>query len=65
MIFQKWQKNNIFTNYVQTVNKPIQISGSLIDPVYIKKPILKEFYINITSENICLSDNNAVRIINY
>ena len=35
---------DIFTNHLQMVNKPTQISGSLINHVYIKKSLLEEFF---------------------
>ena len=39
---------NHFTEHVQIVNKPTHISGSLIDHVYIKKTLMKEFFANAT-----------------
>ena len=39
------------------------MSGSLIDYVYIKKSLMEEFFTNVTVENICFSDYDAVRII--
>ena len=35
---------DIFTNHLQMVNKPTQISGSSINHVYIKKILLEEFF---------------------
>ena len=35
---------DIFTNHLQMVNKPTQISGSLINHVYIKESLLEEFF---------------------
>ena len=54
---------DIFTDHVQMVNKPTQISGSLIDHVYIKKSLHEEFFTNATAENIYFSNHDAVRII--
>ena len=53
---------HIFTDRVQMVNKPTHISRSLIDHVYIKKALMEEFFTNVTVENICFSDHDAVRI---
>ena len=44
------------------VSKQTHISGSLIDHVYIKKAVMKEFFTDVTVENICFSDHDAVRI---
>ena len=52
---------DIFTDRVQTVNKPTHISGSLIEHVYLKKDLMEEFFTNAT-ENIYFSDHDAVRI---
>ena len=41
-----------FTDHAQIVNKPIDISGSLINHVYIKKTLMEELSINATVENI-------------
>ena len=54
---------DIFGDHVQIVNKATHISGSLIDQVYVKKTLMKEFSINLTVENIYLSDHDAVRIV--
>ena len=55
---------NHFMEHVQIVNKPIHISGSLIDHVYIKKTLMEEFSANITIENIHFSsDHDAIRIV--
>ena len=51
---------DIFTDRVQTVNKPTHISGSLIEHVYLKKDLMEEFFTNAT-ENIYFSDHDAVR----
>ena len=45
------------------VNKPTQISGSLINHLYIKKCLIEEFFTNETVENIYFSDDEAVRTI--
>ena len=45
------------------VNKPTQISGSLMDHLYIKKCLIEEFFTNETVENIYFSDDEAVRTI--
>ena len=44
-------------------NKPTDISGSLIDHVYIKKRLKKELFFNATVQNIHFSDHDAVRVI--
>ena len=54
---------NIFTDHVQMVNKPMHISGFLIDHVYIKKSLIEEFVTNATVKNIYFSDHDAVRIV--
>ena len=53
-------ENNLVDNlkdHVQMVNE------SLMDYVYIKKVLMKKFFINATVENIDFSDYDAVRII--
>ena len=53
-------ENNLVDNlkdHVQMVNE------SLMDYVYIKKVLMKNFFINATVENIDFSDYDAVRII--
>ena len=42
---------DIFTDGIQMVNKPTHIAVSLIDHVYIKKPLMEEFLTNVTVEN--------------
>ena len=49
--------------YVMLTNEPTHISGSLLDHVYIKKALLKEFRVNCIVKNIFISDHDAVRII--
>ena len=44
------------------VNKPIHISGYLIDHIYINKALTEELFTNVTVENIYFSDYDAVRI---
>ena len=51
---------DIFADHVQIVNKPIHISGSLIDHIYIMISSMDEFFINATVENIYFSDRDAV-----
>ena len=53
---------DVFTDHVQMVNKPTHISGSLMDHVYMKKALMKEFFINVTVEIIYFSDHDALRI---
>ena len=43
---------DIFSDHIQIVNKPTHISGSLVDHVYVKKDLMKEFFTNVTAENI-------------
>ena len=43
---------DIFTDHVQTVNKPTHISEFLIDHNYIKKALMEEFFTNVIVENI-------------
>ena len=45
------------------VDKPVHMSGSLINCVYIKKTLTTEFSINATVENIYFSDHDHVRIV--
>ena len=56
---------DIFTDYIEMVNKPTLISASLIDRVYIKKRLIEELFTNATVENIYFSDHckNTVRIL--
>ena len=54
---------NHFMEYVQIVNKPTRISGSLIDHVYIKKTLMEKFSANATVEIIYFSDHDAIRIV--
>ena len=66
MIFQRSHKINcldIFTDHSQEVNKPIHISRSLIDHVYIKKFLMEKFFTNVTFKNIYFLDHDAVRIL--
>ena len=53
---------DIFTDPVQMVNKPTQISVSLIDHTYINKALMEEFSTNVTVEKIYFSDHDAVRL---
>ena len=50
---------DLFTGHVQMVNRPVYISGSLIDLVYIKKGLVKQFFTNATVENIYFSDHDV------
>ena len=43
---------DIFTDYVRGVNKPTQVSGSLIYYVYMIKVFMEELFLNPTAENI-------------
>ena len=54
---------DIFTHHAQMVNKPVHISRSLIDHVYNKKTLTKEFSTNVSVENIYFSDHDAFRIV--
>ena len=45
------------------VDKPVHMSGSLINCVYIKKTLTTEFSINATVENIYFSGHDHVRIV--
>ena len=47
------------------VNQPTHISGSLIDHFYIKEALMKEFFTDVTVENIYFSDHDAVRTAIY
>ena len=40
--------SDTFTEHVQMVNKPVHVSGCLIDHVYIKKVLMEEFLIDVT-----------------
>ena len=53
---------DIFTDPVQMVNKPTQISVSSIDHTYINKALMEEFSTNVTVEKMCFLDHDAVRI---
>ena len=44
------------------VNKPSNISGCLIDPVYIKEILMEEFFTHATVQNIQLSDHGTLRV---
>ena len=52
-----------FTHHVQMVSNATNISGSLIDDVYIKKTLMEEFSTNVSVENIYFSDHDALRIV--
>ena len=54
---------DIFTDDVQMVNDPTNISESLVDHVYIKKSLMEEFFTNATAENVYFSDHVTVRVI--
>ena len=45
------------------VNKPTNISRSLIDHLHVKKSLIAEFCTNATVANIYFSDHDAVKII--
>lgn len=45
------------------VDKPTDISGSLIYYVYIKNALMEEIFTNVTVENIYFLDHDAVRIV--
>ena len=51
-----------FTDHAQMVNKPMHISGSLIDHVYFKKALMEKVFTNVTVENIYFSNHDTVRI---
>ena len=53
---------DILTDHVQMVKKPTNIYGYLVDHVYIKKALMKEFFTNVTVENIYFSDHDPVTI---
>ena len=50
-------------DYAQVVNKATHISGSLIDHVYIKNTLLKDFHVNIKIQNMYFPDLDAIRIV--
>ena len=52
----------IFRDHAQTINKPTHISGLLIDQVYIKKNLIKKFFIKVIVKNIYFSDRDSLRI---
>ena len=52
-----------FTDHAQMVNKPMHISGSLIDHVYFKKALMEKVLTNVTVENIYFSNHDTVRIV--
>ena len=54
---------DIFTDQVDIVSKPIHISGSLIDHVYIKRALMEKLFTNVTVKQIYFSYHNAVRIV--
>ena len=54
---------DIFTNHSQMVKKLTQLSGSLIDHVYIKKTLMANFSINATADNINFSDHDVIKIV--
>ena len=45
------------------INKPLPISGSLIDYVNIKKSLMEKIFTSATVENIYFSDDDVVKII--
>ena len=47
------------------VNKPKHISGSLIDHVFIKKALMKEFLTNVTLENIHFSEHDEKNYVDF
>ena len=50
---------HVFTDHVQMVNIPTQLSGSLIDYVYIMKVLMKNFFANATVESVYFSHLDA------
>ena len=62
--FKSVTKNflDIFTDDVQMVKKPAQISGSFIDHFYIKRVLMEKFFTMVTVKKIYFWDHDAVRI---
>ena len=50
-------------DYAQVVNEPMHISGSLIDHIYIKNTLLKDFAFNVKVQNMYFLNYDAVKIV--
>ena len=50
-------------DYVHVENEVTHVSGSLIDHVYIKNTLLKDFAVNVKIQNMYFPDLDAVRIV--
>ena len=55
--------SDILSYYLQTVNKPTHISGSLTDHLCNRKILMEEFFGSRTVENTIFQDYDAVRIV--
>ena len=52
-----------FTDHAQIVNRPVHISGSLIDHFYINKTLMQYFPTNATVENVYFSGHDSASIV--
>ena len=55
-------ENKLLDYFADTVHKPMHISGSLVDHIYVMKTLMEEFSTNLTVENIYFLDIDVVKI---
>ena len=55
--------NSIFEDYHLIVSEPTHLAGSLLDHVYIKKPLLDLFFIDCNVETLYFTDHDACRLV--
>lgn len=55
-------ENKLLGYFADTVHKPMDISGSQVDHIYVMKTLMEEFSTNLTVENIYFLDIDVVKI---
>ena len=60
--YSKSRLSQILSEYVQLVEFPIQIAGSIVDHVYVKKSFWEGYEVEIVVLNTYFSDHDAVRV---
>ena len=52
----------IFSDYIQVVEKSTNLGGALLDHVYMKKAVLKQFTVRCSVLDIYFSDHDAIQL---
>ena len=52
----------IFSDNIQVVDKPTHLRGALLDHVYVKKAVLKQFTVTCSVLNIYFSDHDDIQL---